>query len=205
MATGDTYKLAVQSNFTGTDQIVNVFHYRQTADAGAVTNKALALINAWVDSCQAEYLANLSSRMTLELFQARGVDGSTEEAEVNTTENGTGGAGDIVPLQNAPVLSWRTGQSGRRRRGRTYMPPIEETLQDAGNLNSTQIDRMEDFAAVATAIDTPDGDEFEMVIYSPEDLTATPPRVGTIITPVVAAIAQSVMGSQRRRRQGSGS
>jgi len=58
---------------------------------------------------------------------------------------------------------------------------------------------------VATAIDTPDGDEFEMVIYSPEDLTATPPRVGTIITPVVAAIAQSVMGSQRRRRQGSGS
>ena len=205
MSTGDTYKLAVQSNFTGTDQIVNVFHYRQTQDTGLTSNKALALILAWQNSCQAEYLANLSSRMTLELFQARGVDGSTEEAEVNSTDNGTGGAGDLVPLQSAPVISWRTGQAGRRKRGRTYMPPIEEALQDAGNLNATQIGRMEDFAAVALEIATSDGDEFEMVIYSPEDLSATPPRPNTLITKVTASIAQSVIGSQRRRRQGVGS
>jgi hypothetical protein len=85
------------------------------------------------------------------------------------------------------------------------MPPIEEALQDAGNLNATQIGRMEDFAAVALEIATSDGDEFEMVIYSPEDLSATPPRPNTLITKVTASIAQSVIGSQRRRRQGVGS
>lgn len=85
------------------------------------------------------------------------------------------------------------------------MPPIEEILQDAGNLNSTQIDRMEDFTAVAFEISTGAGDDFEMVIYSPEDLDAEPPRVGTLITKVTAAIANSVLCTQRRRRQGSGS
>lgn len=205
MATGDTYKLAIQSNFTGTDQIVNVFHYRQTDDSGVLVNKALACIVAWQNSAMAEYLANLSSRITLELLQCRGVDGSTEEAEQTASDNGTGGAGDIVPLQNAPVISWRTGQSGRRRRGRTYMPPIEESLQDAGNLSVTQIGRMEAFAAVAPLITTGAGDDFEMVIFSPAAPTATPPRAGTIITPVTAAIAQGVIGSQRRRRQGVGS
>ena len=85
------------------------------------------------------------------------------------------------------------------------MPPIEEALQDAGNLTSGAVDTYEDFTAVATEISTGDGDDFEMVIYSPEDLTATPPRPGTLITKVTGAIVQSVMGTQRRRRQGSGS
>jgi hypothetical protein len=205
MSTGDVYKLAVQSNFTGTDQIVNVFHYRQTSDTGVLTNKALALITAWEASAKAEYLACLSSRITLEKLEAKGVNGSTEEAEVNATDNGTGGAGDITPLQSAPLISWRTGESGRRKRGRTYMPPIEETLQDAGNLTSTAIDRMEDFVPVALEVDTGDGDDFELVIYSPEDLAATPPRPGTLITKVTGAIVQSIMATQRRRRQGSGS
>jgi len=205
MSTGDVYKLAVQSNFTGTDQIVNVFHYRQTDDSGPISNKALALITAWETDAKAEYLACLSSRITLEKLEAKGVNGSTEESEVNATDNGTGGAGDIVPLTSAPLISWRTGEAGRRKRGRSYMPPIEEALQDAGNLTSGAVDTYEDFTAVATEISTGDGDDFEMVIYSPEDLTATPPRPGTLITKVTGAIVQSVMGTQRRRRQGSGS
>lgn len=205
MATGDTYRLAIQSNFTGVDQIVNVFHYRQTADGGAEPNKALACILAWGVTAEASYLDLLSARITLELFQAKGVDGSTEEAELGVTLNGTGGSGDIVPLTSSPIISWRTGQAGRRKRGRSYLPPAEEANQDAGNLTSGAITELEAFAAAALLVDTGEGDEFELVIFSPENLTASPPRSGTIITPVTAAIVRSNMGTQRRRRQGVGS
>jgi hypothetical protein len=205
MSNGDVYRLAIQSTFTGVDQIVNVFHYQQTASGGVVTNKALSCINAWINSTEGPYLACLSERISLVSYVCKGVNGSIEEAEINSTEVGTGGGADLLPLSDSPVISWRTGQSGRRRRGRTYMPPPEEVNQDAGKITIGYTNILEAYAASAMEIATTDGDEFVMVIYSPEALDAEPPRPGTLITTVTGAIVQTVLGAQTRRRQGRGS
>lgn len=207
MATGDVYRLAIRSTYTGTDDIVNVFHFRQTADDGAQPNKALACINAFGVTALTDYLNCIPNSISLSLYSCRGVLGSIEEAELSVTVNGTSGAGDVLPLQSAPIISWRTGASGRRRRGRTYMPPILEGQQTGGLMALGIITALEDFAAVVLTIATsdPTPDEFELVVFSPENLSAVPPRAGDLITPITAYIVRDVVGSQRRRRQGTGS
>lgn len=203
MAENSVYRLAVENTFTGNDQIINVFHYKQVAVGGAQPG-ATELGDEWIADVLPAYRALLSGRITVLGLTIREVTG-TEEAEFTVNQNGLlESAADITPLQTAPLISWRTGVAGRSFRGRTYLPPIPETHQDAGNLNSTYVGLMEDFAEAAKVIENAvTVDLFQLGIWSTVEDNA--PRVPPVFTPVTAYVIRSVTGGQNRRRQGRGS
>jgi hypothetical protein len=201
MAVGDVYRLGVVSSFTGFDQMVNVFHYEQLADGAFPGAQELCL--QWEADALPAYLDLLSTRITVQILEARQVLGGAESFDLGIGVNGELSSDDIVPLTSAPIISWRTGLAGRSFRGRTYLPPVPEGNQDAGNLDSAYSDLMDAFAAANRLLINGVTEEFQLVVFSTVEDGS--PRVPPIATPVTSWVVRDNMGSQRRRRQGVGS
>jgi hypothetical protein len=201
MAQGDIFKLSIVSTFTGNDQIVNNLHYVQLA---AVTDPpAQDLADRFLSDVIPSYLNLLSTRIVVQLLEVRQVLGGLGSYDLTVGDNGNLSSDDIVPLQSAPLISWRTGLAGRAHRGRTFLPPIPEGNQDAGNLDTSYKNLMGSFAAVARLINDGVADVWQLCIFSTE--LDGEPRVPPVGTPVTSWIIRDNMGSQRRRRQGVGS
>lgn len=194
MAIGDVFKLSLEMTFTGTDQIVNTFHYRQ--EAVVIGNPAEDLANQWVNDVFPTYRLFLSDRIVLQVVTVRPIPPATNMADAIVGLNGQHGSGDIVPLSDAPIVTWRTGQVGRSRRGRTYLPPPQESVQDGGSINSTYKGLITDWADVNMQLLELAVVQWQQVIWS-ETLAEA--------TPVTTYIVRDIMGDQRRRRQGVGS
>lgn len=110
-----------------------------------------------------------------------------------------GGSGsNLLPLQNSFAVSWRTGQIGRRGRGRMFMPPTTVAAPDAHGFLSSTFQTNVKNAAVAFL----------------EDLAVTPvgptaPHVRPIVTGspftqygVINQVrVDNVIDTQRRRRR----
>lgn len=110
-----------------------------------------------------------------------------------------GGSGSgMLPLQNSFAVSWRTGQVGRRGRGRIFMPPTTTAALDTHGFFSSTFQTNARNAAVAFL----------------EDLAITPveptgPHVRPIVTGspwaqygVISQVrVDNVIDTQRRRRR----
>lgn len=131
-----------------------------------------------------------------------------ETAELTLTQPNPGGvAGDVLPPQCAAVISLRTGQKGRRRRGRFYVPGLVETYQQDGRLIGAQLTSLQ---ALAQGIinfygDTGSETDYRACVWSPQNLEATPPRPGDLATILRTAQVDTVVRTQRRRSLGVGS
>jgi hypothetical protein len=120
-------------------------------------------------------------------------------------------AGEGAPPQTTAVISVHTGQKGRRRRGRFYVPGLAEAGTTGGNITGAQLTAL---TALGETIQNTFGEtgtdtEYKLVVYSPEKLTfPTPPppkpRPGTIITRARDLILDTRVMTQRRRRLGVG-
>lgn len=198
MALNDVFRLSVVGSNQGISELVNVHYYQQISAGAGVTGADL--VEAWVAAALPSFLTTFSSACFVSGFEVRnmtqpefGVD-----VAVDPIENGER-TGQMLPPQNAPVISWRTGLIGRRRRGRSYGWPGSEDDQNAGQMNTAWQTSLALYAAAA--IEVANLATYHKVIYSDQpDLD--PPL---LVTPVTNAVIDVILGSQRRRRPGVGS
>jgi hypothetical protein len=195
MAANDIYRLAVEGIGPTSQQLVNVFHYRQI---GAVGDAAGAdLIDAWQVSARGAFLAAISASCAITNYSVRnltqvglGVDVAESPAQPGIV------AGDALPPMNAAVITWLTGLIGRRNRGRTYMWPTGESRQTAGQISGTYDTELTTFAGANILIGGGAlGDDYQLVVHS---------EVGNTNRDVTDFVVRQFLATQRRRREGVG-
>jgi len=120
-------------------------------------------------------------------------------------------SGDSLPNQNAAVISFGTGQKGRRRHGRLYTFGLAEGGQTDGNLSGAQLTAITALGAGIVARYGSGGTSanWRFVIYSPPSppFVAKPPpptHTDTLITEVTTYKIDPVVRTQRRRSVGVG-
>jgi hypothetical protein len=137
------------------------------------------------------------------------------------TQTGTYSATDALPPQSAMVVTWLTGNTGRRKRGRTYGFGQVEGGQSEGTWTSawltSQTTRLDTFINLYRAVSGTSPD-FTLAIWSERlasgCVPAPPPNKGHVridtphpelaTTPVTAYVLRPTVYSQRRRTRGVG-
>lgn len=198
MAVGDVYRLAIEGTPNDVDTFANILHYRQTLTQLPGLTSAESLIEAFVADAMPAYQAIMYEGFAFKACRVAQVTGGAEVAEEALTLFGTGAAsGEFLPYQSAAIISWRTGQAGRSKRGRSYLFTPLEGDQVGGNLSAGYISLMDDIVAAWQSITHPTNlAEFELVVWSATLLSAQV---------VTAGISRGLIGTQRSRRSGSGS
>jgi len=108
--------------------------------------------------------------------------------------SGGTGTSDGLPQGCAAVVNFPTSSPGVT--GRKYLGPLVEAINDDGELNSTALGYLASFIAYFLAGFTIDGHVLYPVLMS----TKFSSEVG-----MIAGIAKSIIGYQRRRKAGRGS
>lgn len=190
MASGDLFHLAIIGRMGLNQLFVNNLHYiEQTTPSG---NAAKSLVDGFVDLALTPYSQLLPADYnidTVRVIQITGAGTAAWEQNVNLPGELTG---DPLPPQDAPILRFKTGLTGRNQQGRIYIPAPNEAMQASGVVSVTFRGAMENVgAAMLNITDTPSGGEFGLVIF--HRLTSTADLVTT-------AIAGVDIGTQRRRK-----
>lgn len=207
VAAGDVYELVIQcEDSTLAVQCLNVLHFRQR---GATVLTAINLIADWRTNCETQYRALMSSGMAIKRYACRSmIPYNTDfyETFLTPTLPGTRGVRLSPPLV-AYVITWRTGAPGRRKRGRTYIPGVDNDQQAAGLLPSSFL----------TSYGNPFGNQV-LARYGPTGLSAAaelgvwsrlngnedPPHDPAGFTPVTSFTFQPRLASMGTRRHGRG-
>jgi len=198
MALNDVYKFAIAHNFNGLSRMVTTHHYEVTGGPG--NGSAQDIVATWQALVMPEWRGTFTSRMDLAELECKAVRPIGQELEIVSIALGgllPDSAGDIASFILAPVVSLRTGLSGKSRRGRNYlMPPTENYMSD-GKINGTLIAAINlYYNAARTLVGAADGTEYTMTIFS-----RLPSALSTIVT---NHITRDVMGKQSRRQLGVG-
>lgn len=205
MAIGDVFRVvAVFSDGTTGKEATTGLHVEQVAvSAPPIGTIGPDVVDWWnVDlagagSAQKNFHPNDIALIRVEM---RRVD--PLEALIQTYSAGLPitGVETVDPLQagSALLVSLRTANIGRRYRGRMYLPRISEAENDtSGGL--TAADALLVANQMKTFLDTLLVDSARPIVYSPEDLGATPPRAGTLKSPISDVFVDRRLRSQRRR------
>lgn len=141
-------------------QILNVLHYE--ADGVVAGAPTLDQFNsAWTTAVETQWRACLTDEVELSYFYTQRLMADSEAApkfyiadeEDQDTRLVKGTAiFDTLPPYCATVLSLRTGNPSRRRRGRIYMGGIPEAFQEEGVLSAAGVTA---YDALATALLAP--------------------------------------------------
>jgi hypothetical protein len=229
MAIDDVYQVTVRSTLLS-QVYMNRMAFIRTVGSDVSSAEVLAVGNAMKDIHRASQIQALSYT-TYEARQVRGtgvtypsgadcqpVGGLYFDGALTGTLGGA--AVDVaLPPQCAMVTTLRTGQIGRRRRGRFYAPGFGEGQQANGAwdtaLTTTVSTAWSAFLA-AWAVAAPVGG-FRLGVWSVREATGCepnpatgehvrvdPPSPSTAFTPVIASITRTPVFTQRRRRVGVG-
>lgn len=198
MALNDTLELIVIGSTGAGAELINRHTYIQVAGSG--DDAGVNLIDAWVADAMPAYQDVIADTVSILGFRVRNLTQPTfgTDYTLPTPEQGVI-TGEVLPPQNAAVISWRTGLIGRRYRGRTFVWPTGENQQNEGQWSNAYVTALTDFGNAALTIDN-GAYTYQRCVYSSE--SETPGVVSTIITSVV--VDQFVRG-QRRRQVGVGS
>lgn len=148
MAVNDMYAVVAQSTI-GVQTAVNTWHYRIVSES-APGLTATGLAARWIVLFAAAYKAILCSAATYRGLTVQKVSGALPLflPTPDVTAAGVGGvAGDALPTQSCGVVTWQSVLSGRRNRGRSYIPFPSETSNNAtGQPTAAYITLMKTFA-----------------------------------------------------------
>lgn len=194
MAVGDIYRLSVRSQYADVNDFVNVFHYRQ--EIVLLVDPSQALAEKWEADILDIYNDLLPQNIHVKQISVRPVAGIVSGFDIDLDSAGGQGTGDIVAFTSAPIITWRTGFTGRSRRGRSYLPPPVETAQANGIMSGPALTGMDNFAAAAIQLTLVGVVQWQMVVWSATLAEAFP---------VTSHASRPLMGTQRKRRQGVGS
>jgi hypothetical protein len=129
--------------------------------------------------------------------------------------------GEALPPQSAAVITWTSGFSGRRRRGRTYGFGLAETVQADGLLTSSVLTGLNTRLVTFTNLykdDTGTSPDWTLVVWSERTasgcipgpkppgghIQVDPPHPELATTPVKGYVMRPTVYSQRRRTRGVG-
>lgn len=200
MAIGDVYRLSCRSQRSASgDDAVNVFHFRQETLL-ILDTPAEDLVGAFIVECELAYRNCFNPAYVLDLYTVRQVTGGTEAFEQSASAAGNvGSAANQLAAQVSGIISWKTGQAGRSKRGRTYLPPSDEAEISSGEWISDYFTRADSF--ITSMID---GMSFADLTHAGWTLGVWS-EVLTEFTPITTGQLRSVPGTQRKRRLGVGS
>jgi hypothetical protein len=206
VAVGDIYELAVNwTEATQGTQCINVFHFRQKAGFLSAIN----LIGEFQAGIQTQYRALVTSGLAISRYSCRSlIPYNTDFYETfpSPTLAGTGGTTPVPPVC-AGIITWRTGQPGRRKRGRTYIAGISQTQHTGGRLSASFITTwMNAFGNQALSLWAAGGSSAttEIGVWSRLNAGPSPPFDPAGFQVITAFTAQPAMGSMGSRRFGRG-
>lgn len=196
MAVGDTYKLTAVWTTTGNATAINTWHFRQS-DGLVFDTPGEDLVERFQDEVQAGYAVMVANPFQLVRYEVRGATDPTYGEDFPITPVTGGVAGEALPFQTAPLISWRTALIGRANRGRTFLPPTGESQASSGVLIAGFQTGMNLFIASMLAMNSANAlyAGWELVIWG-----GTPPTA----KPVTAGIVRQLVATQRRRVPGVG-
>jgi len=225
----DVYKVTV--NATGQSSVYqNTFHVRMKAEPPPDVTNFATLVTDWITCFKAgqiitylysdwQAVQQWGSGMTIDTPKCVRL-GGLSFGQVLTAQAGTNGA-DGLPPQAALVITWLTGNTGRRKRGRAYLGGQSEGNQVEGNWlaayqtsQGTALTTFLNKYKVSTGTDP----TFTLGVWSERTasgcIPATPPAKGHVnvdtphpelaFTPVSSAVMRPIVYSQRRRTRGVG-
>ena len=200
MAVGDIFKLAViWKTVDERSSFVNTFHYRQETDL-IFDEPGEDLVQAFKAEAQAPYRNLVTSVALITQYSVYGITNPLYVYEESPTPVAGTVSGEALPLQDAAVITWRTGLAGRSRRGRTYLPPTGESNQNGGVLIGSYLALMDTFANVAKVLN-----ESELNLQVAKWQMGVWSATYQYFHPVTTHIARQTICTQRRRRAGVGS
>lgn len=198
MALNDVLELAVIGSTAAGGELVNVYHYIQTTGVG--DNPGVNLIDGWVANVSGDYADIIAPTVSITGFRVRNKTQPTFGTDYTLPSPILGTlTGHALPPQTAAVISWRTGLIGRRFRGRTYVWPATEDVQNEGQWGVGYVSALTAFGSSALTF-TQAGFGYTLCVYS--ENSETP---GVIATVVQSVVVDQYARSQRRRQVGVGS
>jgi hypothetical protein len=197
MAVGDVFKVSLVGQFQFGQQLVNTFHYRQE-DVLILDEPMDDLFDAVEDTLLGSHAGQRSVASQVDKVEIRGVTNPLAGKDFNITPPLSGlRSGEALPPQVSAVVTWTTGNIGRRYRGRTFMWPAAEADQASGVMSAGYEASLGDFAEVAMRL----GDglataHWQLVVRSDTY------NLNTIVT---SYVVRTNLHTQRRRVAGVGS
>lgn len=176
-------------------QCVNVFHMQNDVDWTEASLQGLtALLTTWWTTTLA---IHQSSDVNYVRSTARDVSTAEGLIIINGDGSGTNGTQAFASLPGnvAACISWRTGLSGRTRRGRSYIAGLPINARTGDSLTEGNIGALVD-AGEALIADCLDGG-YPLVVASYQLNNA--PRTTALLTPVTNVIVDARLDTQRRR------
>lgn len=208
MTIGHTYRVRTQGTFLN-QKVEWGVHMRHVGPGGDLTD----FVNSWVATIGPLLIAATSSAVNWDKLTVNDVDPDGDESlDFGFTQPYPGGvAGDALPPQNTMLISLKTGQKGGRKRGRAYIPGVSEASQVNGIISGAQLTALQALGAGLTNTYKAGGTEpqYQLVVYSPEQLTPPPPRPfkareGILNTLITNVVADTTVRTQRHRAFGVG-
>jgi hypothetical protein len=205
---GHTYRVRTQGSLMG-QRVEWGVHMRHVGPGGDLTD----FINSWAATIGPLLLACTSTATNWDRVTVVDVaeDGDESVTFGFTQPNPGQVTGECLPPQNSMLLSFKTGQKGRRKHGRAYIPGVSEANTSNGLLTGSQLTALQALGAGLTNAYKAGGTEpqYQLVVYSPEELDPPPPkpfkpRPGILNTFITAAIGSDVVRTQRHRAFGVG-
>lgn len=179
------------------DSGANIFHVTNGASDDAAVPAMLTAIKAFYTAIASFYL-NTTLITIGSSVRDIGVTPNRIVAATPLTQVGTT-AGEALPANVALVTTWRTAFAGRSFRGRTYLGPSQETMNNGGIPNAATVATIQTAATnLIAAINGVAG--LRLGVFS---LRRTQPPASlspfNATEPVISAVARSKWNTQRRR------
>lgn len=196
---GDIYRCFIKGNGAVAGQSAGFgLHYEDITVLGnlSMANLAESLFNA----LDIHGSGSFSASGVLSTIEVRGVTDPTAGYDYPMSIAGAV-TGDMLPPQDAAVISWRTGLVGKAYRGRSFLPYQPEVSQAYGTWASGWIDQLQLFADdLITLYDTATGliPWARLVVLS--TVVAGAPRATPLATPVTSALINVFVKGQDRRK-----
>jgi hypothetical protein len=176
--------------------VVNVYH---VAVAGVITSTVLlnvaTVFKSWVDGYK---LPMLDSSFVQQSVTAKDISvANGNEQTINYTSGGNGTAGNAPMAANAAVVvSWRTYNTGRSFRGRTYLGGLEQTyLLNAQNLTTSAATSIAAAMGALQSLLTSAGYILSVLSLVADKVA----RVSGLLTTIIGIVVDTKIDSQRRR------
>lgn len=194
---GDILRVAARQLLSGTDEIVNVFHFDvldigTNGDEGVMDAIALKLSTSWVN-----LIGGLANNLQPNIIDVYNTTHDVPLGQVPWHGSYTGGSssGNMLPSGVALLVMFSTGV--KRVQGRTYLGGMVQSVMDDGLWLSGYIPNVSDWVDdMRSEAASPDATELKMVIFRRS--------AGTPVA-ITGRRISNIPAYQRRRRIGRGS
>jgi hypothetical protein len=187
-------------NTLRSDRQENVFGFKAISAGATLANLGTAFQAALVSNAVGRLLNLTSSTITTSELEVRSVVPGTAAPVIQPYAAVVGAQpGDVLPPQNAYLISWRTPLAGRSFRGRSFLPGVVESAQNGGTLTAGVVTGLQSIVTQMLAVFGPTGTDpnWQFVIIS--RVNGGIRRVPPIGTGVTSGLVSTEVQTQRRR------